>query len=69
MKKKTSATRKLPMPTIGSVVCSHHPKCASAALCIRRSMEYAMGKRLQPRREDATAGAQEPMKQPPAKQD
>ncbi len=51
MKKKPRSTD-LPLKKIGDtqscVVCSHHPPCENAEACIRRTMEYAMGKRAQP---------------------
>ncbi len=45
-------TRELPMATLGklksSVICPHNPTCASAEDCIKRTMEYCMGKRKTP---------------------
>ena len=44
----------LKMPPLGdgelsvSVLCSHNPVCKTSDACIRRTMEYAMGKRATP---------------------
>lgn len=44
--------RDLPMPKMGgvesSVVCAHQPVCPDAQTCIRRTMEYCMGRRATP---------------------